>query len=77
MDEYDIDLHLETSARTGDNVEKLFVEAAKLLYSQHLKNKGRFSTSDSFANSTPRYSNQSLPLDDIYEEKNKRKNGCC
>ena len=72
-----LNLFMESSAKTGFNAENLFVEAAKLLYSQHLKNKGRFSTSDSFANSTPRYSNQSLPLDDIYEEKNKRKNGCC
>ena len=35
--ELDFDLNLETSAKTGDNVEKLFVEASKMLYKQYLK----------------------------------------
>jgi GTPase SAR1 family protein len=36
MDDLDIDLHLECSARDGKNVEKLFVEASKMLYNEYL-----------------------------------------
>jgi len=36
MDEFDIDLYIETSARTGYNVEKLFVEASKILFKEYL-----------------------------------------
>ena len=36
MDEYDIDLYVETSAKTGYNVEKLFVEASKILFKEYL-----------------------------------------
>ena len=36
MDECDIDLYIETSARTGYNVEKLFVEASKILFKEYL-----------------------------------------
>ena len=35
MDEFDIDLYIETSARTGYNVEKLFVEASKILFKEY------------------------------------------
>ena len=40
MDDLDIDLHLECSARDGKNVEKLFVEASKMLYNEYLNLKG-------------------------------------
>ena len=35
--EYDLDLFLETSARTGMNAQELFIEAAKLLYKDYIK----------------------------------------
>ena len=34
-EEYDLDLFMETSAKTGLNSQELFVEAAKLLYSDY------------------------------------------
>ena len=33
----DIDLYFETSAKNGENVEKLFVEASKILYNEYSK----------------------------------------
>ena len=35
--DYDIELFMETSAKNGDNVEKLFCDAAKLIYEQYLE----------------------------------------
>ena len=36
INDYDIDLHIETSAKNGNNVKKLFVEASKMLYKEYL-----------------------------------------
>jgi hypothetical protein len=36
MEELEFDLYLETSAKTGENVEKLFVEVCKILYNEYL-----------------------------------------
>ena len=35
-EEYDIDLSIETSAKTGENIEKLFFEASKMLYKDYV-----------------------------------------
>ena len=34
--DYEVDYYIETSAKTGDNVEKLFVECSKILYKEYL-----------------------------------------
>ena len=52
------------------------IEASKLLYEQHLKYKDRVSRPDSFENPNPRDTKRSLPLDDMDDNKNKRKK-CC
>ena len=36
MEELEFDLYLETSAKTGENVEKLFIEVCKILYNEYL-----------------------------------------
>ena len=36
INDLDIDLNIECSAKSGENVEKLFVEASKMLYKQYL-----------------------------------------
>ena len=35
-DDFEFDLFMETSAKTGYNTEELFVEAAKLLYKDYV-----------------------------------------
>ena len=37
--EYGFNLFLETSAKTGFNAQKLFIEAGKILYEEHLRYK--------------------------------------
>jgi transposase len=36
MEELEFDLYLETSAKTGENVEKLFIEVCKILYNEYI-----------------------------------------
>ena len=73
-----IKLFLETSAKTGLNAQNIFIEAGKLLYEQHLKNKEKLSESQSFAQTASRERNPAFPLNDMYEDdKNNRKKGCC
>ena len=72
-----IKLFLETSAKTGFNAQNIFIEASKLLYEQQLRNKMRISNSDSFQN-IARDTNNSFPMDDIYEDdKNRKRKKCC
>ena len=63
--DFELDLFMETSAKTGFNTQKLFIEAAKLLYKDYSKYKKK-----------PRKDSEKLKL-----EKNKNKNdekkGCC
>ena len=35
-DDFEFDLFLETSAKTGYNTQELFIEAAKLLYKEYI-----------------------------------------
>ena len=35
-DDFEFDLFLETSAKTGYNTQELFVEAAKILYKEYV-----------------------------------------
>ena len=73
-----IKLFLETSAKTGHNTQNIFIEATKLLYEQHLKNKERISDSESFRHLASGERNPSMQLDDTREDdKNRRKKGCC
>ena len=35
--DYELDLFMEASAKTGFNAQKIFIEAAKILYKEHLE----------------------------------------
>ena len=64
--EYDLDLFMETSAKTGFNAKELFAEAAKLLFNDYCKYKIVKSTK----------SGEILRIEDNDNDK-KRKKGCC
>ena len=74
-----IKLFLETSAKTGFNAPNIFIEAAKLLYEQHLKYKDRVSRLESISGTVPRESNQSNAMNimNIEEDEDRKKKGCC
>ena len=74
-----IKLFLETSAKTGFNAQNIFIEAAKLLYEQQLKNRDRASRLESMASSLARDSNQSNAMNvmNIEENESRQKRGCC
>ena len=62
--EYGFNLFLETSAKTGFNAQKLFIEAGKILYEEHLRYKKE-----------PKISGQHLKKKMANTEKKKKK--CC
>ena len=70
-------LFMESSAKTGFNAQNIFIEAAKLLYEQHLKYKDRVSRPDSYVSYVNRESNRSIPIEDPEDDGNKRKKKCC
>ena len=72
----------ETSAKTGFNTKNVFIEAAKVLYEQHIKFKDRISRTESIGHinvnigETKEENNEDI----IEEEDNslkKKKSGCC
>jgi len=64
--DYDLDLFMETSAKTGMNTQELFIEAAKLLFKDYKKYK---------ANKAKK------PVGETLHKENKndkeKKKGCC
>ena len=63
--DFDLDLFMETSAKSGLNTEELFVEAAKLLYGDYKKYKNK-----------QKKTGQKLKKDDGSSNQPKKK-GCC
>jgi Ras-related protein Rab-2A len=79
-DNDNIQYFFETSAKTGFNAKNVFIEAAKILYEEHLKLKDRVSRPDSF--SRQEESNPELSMDvgeeNYINNKNQEKrSGCC
>ena len=60
----------ETSAKSGLNAQEVFIEAAKLLYNEHLKYKARANKSDPNGGDVP------IPMK-INKNQGERKQGCC
>ena len=63
--DYELDLFMETSAKTGMNAQELFAEAAKLLFEDYCKYKIVKSKKEG----------EQLKLDN--NKQNKKKKGCC
>ena len=63
-EEYDLDLFMETSAKTGMNAQELFVEAAKILFNDYNRYKSDRKKSDG---EVLKKNNTSQP----------KKKGCC
>ena len=78
-DNYNIKFFLETSAKTGFNVKNIFIEAAKVLYEQHIKFKDRISRPESLSHiSTEENKNNSQSLETQKDtDENERKGICC
>ena len=78
--EQNFDLFMETSAKTGFNAEKVFIEAAKVLYQDYLSYKERSSRTSSMLSIPLSYSGNknevSLPKP-ILKKENKKEEGCC
>jgi small GTP-binding protein len=78
--EHNISFFTETSAKTGFNVQNVFIEVAKELYRQHEEVKNRVSRPGSMAAVpyTPEITNNvSLETGEDDEDKKLRKKGCC
>ena len=73
---HNIKLFLETSAKTGFNAQKVFIEAAKLLYKKHLKYKGFKSTPYSFKESENKKNIMENNGETEENDKNRKKK-CC
>ena len=73
-DTHDAKLFIETSAKTGFNAQNILIEAAKLLYEQHLLYKDKVSRPESLTNL-----NNNNGAETIEEEQNikNRRKGCC
>ena len=70
--DYELNLYMETSAKTGFNAQNLFMKAGTILYDEHLKNEGNISRPGSILQ-TPYLPEVLVPEN---EEENNRKNGC-
>ena len=78
-DNNQIKVFMETSAKTGDNAQNIFIEAAKMLYEQHMKILDRPSRPESLTSLVSRESNQSTNLNIMTSdpEEKPRKKRCC
>ena len=61
--DFDLDLFMETSAKSGMNTEELFISAAKLLYNDYSKYKKK--------------SKKGEKLKKTQENEKPKKKGCC
>ena len=64
--DFDFDLFMETSAKTGMNAQELFVEAGKLLYKEYNKYKKK-----------PKKANEKLKANKEGETQEKKSGKCC
>lgn len=76
-EEHKMNFFMETSAKTGFNVQNLFIHAAKILYEENLKVMDKFSRPGSVANMPYTPENNAVFLEDDEGDKPRKKKGCC
>ena len=77
-EDFMLNLYMETSAKTGFNVQNVFIQVAKELYLQHEEIKNRVSRPGTMIMPLPEDNNNNLVKLEIEEEENtKRKKFCC
>ena len=64
--DFELDLFMETSAKTGFNTQELFIEAAKLLFEDYNKYKSK-----------PKKTGEKLKLENENNVEESKKRGCC
>jgi GTPase SAR1 family protein len=64
--DFELDLFMETSAKTGFNTQELFIEAAKILFEDYNKYKLK-----------PKKSGEKLKLENDNNVNENKKKGCC
>ena len=74
--DHKFDLFLESSAKTGFNAQKVFIEGTKILYKEHLKYKDRASRPDSIG-PQDNGAQDSMLLDDTSGKRHRKKGKCC
>lgn len=77
--EYNFDLFMETSAKTGENARLIFIKAAQLLYDEllHLKENKEFNTTDNTSTCGVSISNIYESESDKEETEGKRRRKSC
>ena len=65
-EDFQLDLFMETSAKTGFNTQELFIKAAQVLYEDYMLYKRK-----------ERKPNQKVKLEKNIEKKEEKKGGCC
>ena len=75
--ENNINFFLETSAKTGMNVQDVFLNAAKILYQDHLKYKDRTSRPDSIIRFPSSIDEKGSTIIEDEESEKPRKKICC
>ena len=76
--EHELNMFFETSAKTGFNAQKIFVEAANILYEENLKYKERANNKSNYNSEIFNSDiNDQIILDDDDENYNYKKKRCC
>ena len=73
VDNYDLDYFQESSAKTGMNVEEIFVQAAKLLYKDYLD----YHNNDNKKKKKKEDTTTLITKSEMIENNNKKKKKCC
>ena len=76
-DDNDIKLFMETSARTGFNAQNVFIEAAKLLYEQHLNYRIKMATIEATDNNNNNNHKNLMETMDDESDKRPKPKKCC